>query len=79
MRDFIRGFTNIYKGIFDFFVLDKEDLGALCAVISIIIIVMICFSFILKACYSYGRMEVRKAYQVEVKYEQPKMYENSSI
>ena len=68
MRDFLRGFTNIYKSAFDFFVLDKEDLGALCAVISIIIIVMLCFSFILKACYSYGRMEVRKEYQVLQRY-----------
>lgn len=73
MKEFLRGFTNIYKSAFNFFVLDKEDLGALCAVISIIIIVMICFSFIFKACYYYGRMEGRKAYTVEISYSGEKL------
>lgn len=79
MREFIKGFKGMYRDVFNFFHLDKEDLGGLCAVISMIMLYIVFTIGIVKMCYYLGRMEVRKEYQAEVKYEQPKTYENSGI
>ena len=76
MNDFIKGYKEYFISVFEafsyifklLFKCDKEDLGQLCACLTLIILTIILFIGIFKITNYLGRMEARKAYQIEVRY-----------
>lgn len=74
MKEFIKGYKEYFISVFEsfstifkiLFKWDKEDLGQLCACLTLIILTIILFIGIFKITNYLGRMEARKVYMIEL-------------
>lgn len=68
MKEFFEGFKEAYSDLFSFIYLNRKDTGKFFAYISMIITIILFFTFVFKFCTHLGGLEARKEYTAEIIY-----------
>ena len=73
MKEFFEGFKEIYCNLFSLIYNNRRNLGKLFAMLTIFIMLIVLFASFCQFCKYLGKMQVRKAYTVEISYSGEKL------
>ena len=73
MKEFFEGFKEPYCELFSTIFANRRNIGRFFAFMSMIIMVIILFASFCQFCKYLGKMQVRKAYTVEISYSGEKL------